>query len=81
MGLLLRKRLSIVGTSLRTRDLEEKIAAAEAFEAHFRKLLADARLRPILDRVLLLEEAAEAHRLMEENSNFGKLILSISRIT
>ena len=81
MGLLLRKRLSIVGTSLRMRDLEEKIAAAEALEVHFGKLLADARLRPIVDRVLLLEEAAEAHRLMEENSNFGKLILSISRIT
>ena len=76
MGAVLRKRLHIVGTSLRTRPLEEKISAARAFERDVGELLATGRVRPIMDRVFPLGEAAEAHRQMESDANFGKLVLT-----
>ncbi len=75
LGLVLRKRLRIIGTSLRTRPLEERIAAARKFEGGIGPLLASRRARPIVDRVYPLEEVAAAHRLMEANANFGKLVL------
>lgn len=75
LGTVLRKRLHIVGTSLRMRPLEEKIAAARAFDRDVSGLLASGRIRPVIDRVFPLEEAAEAHRYMESDRNFGKLLL------
>ncbi len=78
LGLLLRNRLQIVGTALRGRPLEEKIVAARSFDRHVGPLLADGRVRPVLDKVFPFEEAAEAHRRMEENANFGKLVLDIA---
>ncbi|UCC50075.1 MAG: NAD(P)H-quinone oxidoreductase [Gemmatimonadota bacterium] len=77
LGAVLSKRLHIVGTSLRTRPLEERIAAARAFDRDVGGLLSNGRVRPILDRVLPLEEAAEAHRQMESNANFGKIVLKL----
>lgn len=77
LGLLLRKRLRLVGTSLRSRPLEEKITATQAFSRALGPLLADGRVRPIVDRVWPLEAAAEAHAYMERNANFGKLVLTL----
>ena len=76
MGAVLRKRLHIVGTSLRMRPLEEKISAARAFDRDVGELLATGRVRPIIDRVFSMDDVAEAHRYMESNANFGKLILT-----
>lgn len=76
LGTVLGKRLTIVGTSLRTRPLEERIQAARAFDRGVVPLLADGRARPILDRVLGFDQAAEAHRRMESNANFGKIVLA-----
>lgn len=76
LGALLRKRLTIVGTALRSRPLEEKIAAMRAFARHVLPLLADARVRPVIDRVMPFAEVRDAHRLMEANENFGKIVLS-----
>ncbi len=77
LGLVLRKRLSITGTSLRGRPLEERIAAAQAFERDIGELLASGQVRPVIDKVFRLEEAAAAHRHMESNANFGKLVLKL----
>lgn len=76
MGAVLRKRLHIVGTSLRMRPLEEKISAARAFDRDVGELLATGVVRPVIDRVFTMEEVVEAHRYMESNANFGKLILT-----
>ncbi len=73
---VLRGRLTIVGTVLRARPLEQKIAAARRFEREIVPLLADGRVRPVVDRVLACADAAEAHRAMEANENFGKIVLS-----
>ena len=76
LGVILRKRLKVIGTSLRARTPEEKIAAARSFDDFVGPLLASGRVRPIVDRVFPLEQAQEAHRYMEANANFGKLVLT-----
>ena len=77
LGVLMRKRLTVVGTVLRSRPLEEKIELVQAFGRTMLPLLAAGRLRPVVDRVLPLDEAAVAHAAMEANKNFGKIVLRI----
>lgn len=77
MRLLLRKRATLTGTVLRTRALAEKIAAAHAFARDVVPLLESRAVRPIVDQVLPLAEAARAHQLVAENRNFGKIVLRI----
>lgn len=76
MRILLRKRLTIRGTVMRSRALEEKIAVATAFRDHALPLIAQGKLRPVVDTVLPMSDAARAHERMAENSNFGKIVLS-----
>lgn len=75
MGVLLRKRATIVGTTLRARPLEEKIALAREFSARMIPLFETGRLKPIVDRVLAFDQIAEAHRVMESNAALGKIVL------
>lgn len=77
LGRVLRQRLRLVGTVLRSRPLEEKMALARAFEDRVVPLFegADAPLRPVVDRVLSWEAVADAHRALESNDSFGKIVL------
>lgn len=75
LGLLLGKRLTLIGTVLRSRSLEEKVAVAEAFRASALPLFEDGRLRPVVDRVFPFAEVGAAQAYMEENRNFGKVVL------
>jgi putative PIG3 family NAD(P)H quinone oxidoreductase len=75
LGLLLRKRLEVVGTVLRSRPLEEKIAAAELLDRTIGAWLRRGIVKPIVDRVFPLSEAAEAHRYVASNASFGKVLL------
>jgi putative PIG3 family NAD(P)H quinone oxidoreductase len=75
LGVILRKRITMVGTSLRSRPLEEKIAAVQAFARHALPLLTDGRIRPVMDRSFAMEKAPDAHRRMEADQNFGKIVL------
>jgi len=77
LGVLMRKRLTVVGTVLRSRPLEEKIELVQSFARTMLPLLATGRLRPVVDRVLPMDEAAAAHAAMEANENFGKIVLRI----
>jgi len=76
---LMARRASVVGTVLRARPLEEKADVTAAFAERFlASFEGDApSLRPMVDRVLPLEEAAEAHRALEENRTFGSVILQV----
>jgi len=76
LGLLLRKRARIVGTVLRGRPLEEKIALARRFAREALPLFARGVLRPVIDQVLPMTEIAAAHRAMEEDRTFGKIVLT-----
>ena len=75
LGRLMRKRATLRGTVLRSRGLDEKVALARSFEAEVVPGLADGTLQPVVDRVLPAEDAAEGHRVMESNLNFGKILL------
>lgn len=72
---VLRKRLTLRGTVLRSRPLEEKIAGARVLERHLMPLFASRRLTPVVHAVLPLERAAEAHALVAKNVGFGKIVL------
>jgi putative PIG3 family NAD(P)H quinone oxidoreductase len=75
MGLLLQKRLRVMGTVLRARPLEEKIALAKALRTRVLPHLSSGALRAVVERVYPMEEAAQAHRDLEANQSFGKLVL------
>lgn len=75
MGQLLGKRLRIVGSTLRTRPLAEKITIKRRFETEYMAKLADGRLRPIIDTTFPLAEAQAAHEYVRANRNIGKVIL------
>lgn len=77
INLLMGKRLSIKGVTLRTRTLEEKLAVTRAFATSVLPLLASGQVRPIIERVYPLAEIGAAHTAMGENQNFGKLIVTV----
>lgn len=69
------KRLTITGTVLRGRSSEEKATATRLFAQQVVPLLAAGTIQPVIDSVFKLEEVREAHRRMETNDNFGKIVL------
>ena len=77
LGLMLGRRLTIQATTLRARPVAYKARLARQIEADVLPGLADGSIKPVVDRVFPLAEAAEAHRLMESNAHFGKIVLRI----
>ncbi len=75
MRLLMRKRLSIIGTVLRSRHIEEKIRLARTFADRMLPLFDDGILVPVVDHVFPFEEIRAAHELVESNNTFGKVVL------
>ena len=75
---ILRKRLHIVGTVMRARSLQEKIATTTAFEEEVVPLLAERSIQPVIDSVFPLEKIQDAHRRLESNETFGKVVLAMS---
>jgi len=75
LGALMRARGSVIGTVLRPRPLDEKVAATQAFARDVLPLLASGRVKPVVDEVLPMARAREAHERMERNESFGKLVL------
>ena len=75
LSAVMSKRLRIVGTVLRSRPIEEKIALAREFSDRMLPLFESGRLRPVVDRVFPFEEIGAAHELMESNATFGKVVL------
>jgi putative PIG3 family NAD(P)H quinone oxidoreductase len=76
LGTLMRARASVVGTILRPRPLEEKVAATRAFGRDVLPLVAAGKVRAVVDVVLPLAAAREAHERMERNESFGKIVLT-----
>ena len=77
LGLLLVRRLAVIGSTLRTRSVEQKAALVAAFQRRFGADLVAGRIRPVVDRVLPLEAAPEAHRVMKASEHFGKIVLRV----
>ena len=77
IGLLLAKRGAVHATSLRARPLEEKSAIVAAVREHVWPLVERGEVRPIIDRTLPLAEVREAHRVLDESSHIGKVLLTV----
>jgi NADPH:quinone reductase len=75
LGLLLRRRIRLAGTVLRSLPLEEKIVLAREFSGAVLPLLSSGRIRPVVDAVIGFDQVEKAHARMEENANFGKIVL------
>lgn len=75
LGTLLAKRAAVIGSTLRSRPAAEKAAIVESVREYVWPLIADDWLRPVIDRTLPLEDAAEAHRAMRASEHFGKILL------
>jgi NADPH:quinone reductase-like Zn-dependent oxidoreductase len=74
---LMGKRAGIIGTVLRSRPIEEKIAVTQRFAAEMLPLFDTGALRPVIDSRFPLEAVAEAHARMESNANAGKILLDV----
>jgi putative PIG3 family NAD(P)H quinone oxidoreductase len=77
LGLVLRKRIEIRGTVLRSRPLEEKIEAANLLGRNLAPLFGNRGLEPVIDKVMPLAQAADAHRYVASNEGFGKVVLEV----
>lgn len=78
---ILRKRLEVIGTVMRTRGLDERIPLVREFTERMiplfdRRIEHAVLLRPVVERVYPMAELADAHRLMESNETFGKVVVS-----
>jgi putative PIG3 family NAD(P)H quinone oxidoreductase len=77
LGALLVKRASVAATSLRPRPLEEKAAICAAVTAEAWPLVEAGAILPVVDQVLPMRDAAEAHRVVEASSHVGKVLLTL----
>ncbi len=75
LDVALSKRLTLIGTVLRARSIEDKAAATRAFATDVVPLLADGRVRPNVDRVFNFQDVRAAHEYLESNESFGKVVL------
>lgn len=75
-GLVLRRRLTITGSTLRPRSVEFKSAIARSLREHVWPLLVAGRVRPVIHSTFVAAEAAKAHALMESNKHIGKIVLT-----
>jgi NADPH2:quinone reductase len=75
---ILRRRLTITGSTLRPRPVEFKARLANALEEKVWPLIAAGKVRPVIHSRYPLQDAREAHRVMESGSHIGKLILQVS---
>ena len=77
LGAVLSKRLSIIGSVLRSRSVEEKAEVTARFRERSLPLLESGELKTVVDSILPLEDVRQAHERMEENLNTGKIILRL----
>ncbi len=77
IGLLLARRITWVGTTLRARPVERKLALSQRFIAEMLPLFDTGALRPIIDSRYPIEQIADAHRHMESNANVGKIVIDL----
>jgi NADPH2:quinone reductase len=77
LGQVLRRRLTITGSTLRPRSIEFKAAIAKNLKEKVWPLLEAKRIKPVIYQTFPLEQAAQAHALMETSSHIGKIMLAV----
>ncbi len=77
LAALLVRRLRVIGSTLRARSVASKAEIVTRFLEQFGRALKAGRIKPVVDRVLPLEQAAEAHRVVQASAHFGKVVLRV----
>lgn len=77
MGQVLRRRLTVTGSTLRPRPVEFKAAIARQLREHAWPLFAQGKIKPVIHQVFPLAQAAQAHALMESSTHVGKIVLQV----
>jgi NADPH2:quinone reductase len=80
VGQVLRRRLTITGSTLRARPVEFKGAIARALRAYVWPLIESGKIKPVIHEIFPLEAAGQAHALMESSQHIGKIVLTIDEI-
>ncbi|OOG56001.1 NAD(P)H-quinone oxidoreductase [Polaromonas sp. C04] len=75
-GLVLRRRLTVTGSTLRARPVAFKTAIAQALRKNVWPLIEDGRIKPVIHSTFAAAQAAQAHALMESNQHVGKIVLT-----
>ena len=78
LGQVLRRRLTITGSTLRPRPVAFKAQVARELRATVWPLLAAGKVKPVIHQVFALDEAAQAHALMESSAHVGKIVLAVA---
>ena len=77
LGLMMGKRLRVIGSTLRARTVAAKATVMDALKTRVWPLLEDGSIKPIIEQELAIGDAAEAHELIAGNQTFGKVVLTI----
>ena len=77
VGMILTKRLTLTGSTLRSRTVAQKAAVADAMRHNVWPLIESGKVRPVIFKTFPLAEASEAHRLMETSNHIGKIVLTV----
>lgn len=77
LGLVLTKRAQIIGTTLRSRPIEEKIAITQRFSREMLPLFDSGRMKPVIDCRFSLADIADAHRYLQTNASVGKVVVDV----
>ena len=80
LKILLRRQLTLIGSTLRQRTVVEKGAIAAELRSHVWSLLSEGRVAPVICATFSLDAAADAHRLMESNCHIGKIVLQLAAV-
>ena len=78
LGTLMRRRLTLTGSTLRPRSVAEKGAIARALETHVWPLVARGEVRPVIHATLPLADAGAAHQMLEDGHHIGKIVLTVA---
>ena len=78
LGLLMMKRLRIIGSTLRAQPIAKKTEIMNNLKENVWPSLESGDIKPIIDTVIPVEEVDKAHKLMESNQTFGKVILKVN---
>ncbi|MGH3505794.1 MAG: NAD(P)H-quinone oxidoreductase [Nocardioidaceae bacterium] len=79
LGALMRKRGAVISTSLRARPVGEKAAIMASVEEHVWPLVAEGKIRPVIDTLIALDAVRAAHERMESGGHIGKVLLTTGR--
>lgn len=77
VGLILSKRITWIGTTLRARPVERKLALSRRFVAEMLPLFDSGAMHPVIDSRYAFDDIADAHRHMEANANVGKILIDL----